>query len=85
VNPEQKTSVQDAHTALAKTPRYCGAVIVLFTNDYRDAQVSKHAVREDLADNALASVLMQREMARPSIVVPSDHRNREQRRHDGSG
>ena len=67
-------------TALSKVPHYSGAVVVLFTDDFRTATMHQHAVRDDLADAALEGLLKQRTLSRSPIVVPADYRNREQRR-----
>lgn len=83
MSPEQKRALKDAHTALAKCPGYCGAAIAFFMNDFRDVNVSKHGVRDDLVDQALLSTIEQRHLARPQILVPPGYQNRKQRRHNG--
>jgi hypothetical protein len=82
VSPEQKRAVQDAMTALASLPGYSGCALVLFTNNFRDAQVAKHGLRDELVDQALASMIEQRHLERPSILVPGGF---QRRRHNGSG
>jgi len=83
MSPEQIKIVQDAMTTLAKVPHYSGALVVLFTDDFRTAAMHQHAVRDDLADAALEGLVRQRSLSRSPIVVPADYRNREQRRRDG--
>lgn len=67
-------------TALTKVPNYTGAVVVLFTDDYRTASMFQHGVRDDLTDEALAGLVRQRAIQRAPIIVPADHHNRQQRR-----
>lgn len=70
MSPEQKKAVQDAMTILAQIPGYSGAAVALFLNDFRDVQVAKHGVRDELVDRALFSVIERRNLGRPSIVIP---------------
>jgi hypothetical protein len=85
VSKERDDAIKAAHTALASIPGYCGCAIALFTNNFTNAQVSKHGVRDDLVDQALASTIDQRHLGRPSIVVPPEYQSRSQRRQHGGG
>lgn len=71
MTPEQNRIVEDAMTALTKVPNYSGAVVVLFTNDFRTAAMHQHGVRDELLDAALAGLVRQRAIARAPIVVPN--------------
>jgi hypothetical protein len=82
VTREQQEAIKAAMTALATSPAYSGAVIVLFSSEFRDCQMSTASVNDELADRALEALLGQRRLSRSPIVVPADYRNREQRRRD---
>lgn len=80
MTPELTRIVQDAMTALAKVPHYSGAVVVLFTDDFRTAGMFQHGVKDELTDAALAGLVQQRAIARTPLVLPADYQNREKRR-----